>query len=294
MNTKQNYQIKNIIFLFIIFATLLSACEDKEVDLKFPEDPLTLTVFGFLSPEDTITTIFVNSTRPIFYRPTAFSTIENAMVKITHNGKEYILPFDNQKAVYSIHQNQLKIRAGESYHLSVSAPNYKTVTAKATVVGEMNKTLEFLGYEEAENKNNTSYINVNVKLKWKDNPNTKNYYTLAMKFDDIAGIGEPSENQFYDDKNWNGKEKYSKDLSFSYYNYRNKEQSVLEKKISLALLNVDEAYYLYHKTASGFLISDENPFSEPFLIYSNIENGVGVFCSYQKYVITKDWKSQSK
>lgn len=292
MNTKNSYQIKNLIFIFIIFSTLLSACEDKEVDLKFPEDPLKLAVFGFLSPEDTITTIFVNKTRPIFSRPSSFSTIENAIVKITHNGKEYILPFDSQKAVYSIHQDQLKIRAGESYRLEVSAPNYKTVTAKTIVVGEMNKTLEFLGYEETEDKNNMSYINVNLKLKWKDDANTKNYYTLTMKFDDMAGIVGRLENSFYDDKNWNGKEKHSKDLFFSYYKYKGKEQKFLEKKLSVALLNVDEAYYLYHKTANEFSDNDGNPFSEPFLIYSNIENGVGVFCSYQKYVITEKWKSE--
>lgn len=291
MNTKNIYQIKNLVFFFIIFATSLTACKDKEVDLKLPEDPLKLAVFGFLSPEDTITTIFVNNTRPRFKQATF--TVENANVKIINNGKEYILPFDKQNGVYSIHKNQLKIRAGETYFLEVSAPNYKTVTAQTTVVGESNKTLEFLGYEETEDKNNTSYINVNLKLKWKDNPNTKNYYTLAMKFDDMAGIKVNFENIFYEDKNWNGKEKYTKDLYFSYFKYGNGKQQVLEKQLSVVLLNVDEAYYLYHKTASGLSSGGEDPFSEPFLVYSNVKNGVGVFCSYQKCIINLKWKSQS-
>ncbi|WP_421873166.1 DUF4249 family protein [Marinoscillum sp.] len=45
-----------------------------------------------------------------------------------------------------------------------------------------------------------------------------------------------------------------------------------------------EAYYAYFKSLENQVNSRENPFSEPILVYNNIENGLGIFASHSSNV----------
>jgi hypothetical protein len=54
--------------------------------------------------------------------------------------------------------------------------------------------------------------------------------------------------------------------------------STLTKQIYINLEKVDETYYRYHNALSHYQGVDL--FTEPTLVYSNVENGLGVFCSY--------------
>lgn len=48
--------------------------------------------------------------------------------------------------------------------------------------------------------------------------------------------------------------------------------------------NSDENYYKYHRSleTSG----NDNPFTEPSLVYTNINNGLGCFAAYNTAVLT--------
>ena len=50
------------------------------------------------------------------------------------------------------------------------------------------------------------------------------------------------------------------------------------KRIIVSLQKVDETYYRYHHALENYQGIDL--FSEPTLVYSNVDNGLGVFCSY--------------
>jgi hypothetical protein len=51
------------------------------------------------------------------------------------------------------------------------------------------------------------------------------------------------------------------------------------------LLNTEKSYYQYHKSLHNYNDS-EIPFSEPTLLYTNIEGGLGIFTSYTKKVVS--------
>ncbi len=45
-------------------------------------------------------------------------------------------------------------------------------------------------------------------------------------------------------------------------------------------MSVTEDYYLYLKSYSSQIYFEDNPFSEPVQIYTNIENGAGLMGAY--------------
>ena len=47
----------------------------------------------------------------------------------------------------------------------------------------------------------------------------------------------------------------------------------------IILMKVDVNYYNYYKTLNNY--ADGDPFAEPVILFSNIQNGLGVFCNFQ-------------
>jgi len=58
-------------------------------------------------------------------------------------------------------------------------------------------------------------------------------------------------------------------------------------KLTIQLFTTDYHYYQYHTTIENY--ESGNPFAEPSRIYSNVENGYGVFAGYQKSVFIVDF-----
>ena len=53
-----------------------------------------------------------------------------------------------------------------------------------------------------------------------------------------------------------------------------------KQKTYLQVLYISAAYYEYLKTARLHDYTRENPFAEPLSVYSNVENGYGIFAGY--------------
>ncbi len=276
---------KNI-FYIVIIAIFLASCE-KVVNFELPDDSDKLAVFSFISPDDSITKVYVSHLVPVVSVYKTPKAITDAKVTITNNNKEYVLQYDSTYLAHIIPQSELKIKGDETYTLKVSAKGYNDASASITAISETNKSLEFVRFIKPVGQYNHE---AKIELKWKDNPAKKNYYVLAMNKVDTTQQQDYYDRffnlnsmLFYDDAGWNGKEKYSRDFKiFDGTNYQEQDD---KPEYEIALINADKHYYLYHKKA---LEQDEffdNPFTEPTIIYSNIENGVGVFCSYRKYII---------
>ncbi len=279
-------RLREFIYIMFIVVTAIS-CEPKIVEFDMPDDSDKLAVFGFLSPGDTVTNIYVRPFLPnvIVNPPVALYDVN---VKITHDGNEHLLKFDTMYNAYSIKSSELSIRGGETYSLEVSAEGYKTVSSTIRVISEENKTLKFIKLIKRTRDYGTS-----IAVKWQDNPSVENFYVLSMivtsnNHEQTFGY---TNSVTYSDANWNGEEKYSKDLYLNYYSdFVDPSDSSQIRKLSIALINADKHYYMYHKKASEQNYFMDNPFAEPVIVYSNIKNGAGVFCSYTKYVVDVNLK----
>jgi hypothetical protein len=52
--------------------------------------------------------------------------------------------------------------------------------------------------------------------------------------------------------------------------------------LQASLLHTDRHYYQYHLSVRGASRSQDNPFAEPTLIYSNVTGGLGIFAAYNR------------
>ncbi len=156
-----------------------------------------------------------------------------------------------------------------------------------------------------------TYSDYEFKIKMKDNGDEKNYYRLAAlrKFTDkdgtihyadpyISGNVDPaaySSNplQTVDDSNTfcvfsddiiNGKE-YTLKFKLSESTTKHYNPSYKSKtEIIFALQQISKDFYLYLRTRA--VANEDNVFSEPVQIHTNIKNGLGVFGSYSSSVKT--------
>ncbi len=286
---------KQIVHILVIIMILFLSCE-KDANIKLPEEDPKLSVYGFLSPEDTITSVIVKNTHPFYGKKSnnKIAYITNARVKITNNNNDYILPFSTQTNSYYLDSNNIKIIPGEEYFIEISAPDFPVVTSSTIIPESINKTLEHIDVRYLHSSDlNTPDITYSSRIffnvKWTDNSIEKNYYRLTGHVDYTAPQqgekGELDNNNIflYDDDDWNGQTKTSDVLHYDYYS-----GGGITIPVHLMLLNIDYHYYQYHKTVRDFDIHSENPFSEPVIVYSNIQNGAGVFASYRKHEIIKN------
>ncbi len=136
-----------------------------------------------------------------------------------------------------------------------------------------------------------------VLIRFNDPANTGDHYQLNITYrDTLNSWGGPMENPLYmesDDPNMEkaGAEQYvMSDASF------NGKTCSLRVKINSAdyhagsevhvrLSVISSAYYSYVKTAFSNRDGRGNPFSEPVIVYSNFENGLGIFAGSSPAVV---------
>lgn len=77
-------------------------------------------------------------------------------------------------------------------------------------------------------------------------------------------------------------------LFVSYYPAMNKKASgskTYNEEYWLELVSMSEDYYKYQKSYINQVTNISNPFASPIEVYSNIENGVGIFAGYNRQMI---------
>lgn len=79
----------------------------------------------------------------------------------------------------------------------------------------------------------------------------------------------------FTDEDFDGKE--ARLRFFSLLSFNNELQ---KGKVVGELRTVSKAYYLYHTSLSRQIANKDRPFVEPITVYSNIENGLGIFSGY--------------
>lgn len=181
--------------------------------------------------------------------------------------------------------------AGEQYALSytwdVEAEDYIIDTVGVYTNYQVSITLSF-----RDPLASSDYYRLVVKQSYSEDDeyyefyeyNVENFYTTEMG--DLLSLTETQNDyHIYADELFNGKVVDMK-LNFgthSYYDYQSGPISS-GARFQVQLQNISQSYYLYLKTLSAYQNAVEF-FSEPIQIYSNVQNGVGLFAAYSSSVI---------
>ncbi len=313
---------KIILFLF----TLAFLSCSKEVEVDIPLQKPKMVIVGNLSLETPVYSWYkpplihfkLESTTHIF-DPRKQDLITDALV-ILKNGNNYIdtLQYLDSLESYVCNEDTLRsyLEAGKSFSLEVVKDGFEnimsttTIPKKVEILNSSITTVAFLNenenlYSEAniefkdpEEANYYEIIVVNslspdidqddasAMLK-ADNPiiTSESYYPSLMEFDK-----EPPKSLLFSDKSFNGQ---MINISVFYHNAAyNFESSLSYHRVTIYLRNVSPEYYTYKTRLMEHLYAlDENVLygsGEPVQVYSNIEQGYGLFGSYNVSHVTHD------
>lgn len=289
------------LLLLVVFTACDTLINDVDPSL-LPQTVNKLVVHGYLSPQDTAINIMVNRSDEVLgniYNNTGSSaSLAGATVLLSSQNREVKIPFNTKDLVYRISVKEMPIVEGQTYSLKVTLGNQTIQSSctvpKATFIKEIkfDSTLSISMFSSAQ-----TYYDYLYRIVWQDVPNQVNYYRVAgylfqiekiqtgpnnyQMMPNITNINFRDKSRLGDlvsDQNVDGETMISDAGRISAYTLTRPVQN--SRQVTLMLLSCDKNYYDYHRTVRSF--DDDNPFSEPTLIPTNIQNGLGCFAAYNK------------
>jgi len=285
-------QYKRLLAGGLLLSLFLVGCETI-VTVDLPEAPSQIVVNSLFNP-DSVWMAHISRSQGIL-ESGPMEIIPNATVEVwSNNTRIASLPHIGNGFYKAATQYP---QAGQAYEIRVTAPGSALATARdtapfPTVLERVDKKLIFGGiyynWEEYE-----------CTLHFTDPPGVKNYYHLALlasetwqgetyyfpyyfeSNDLLLNEGEVNldpehrfsgEEAFFDDAVFADRA-YALTISFEEYDYYDRDDT----QIFIILSTVSEAYYKYHQSFETQRTRGDNPFSEPVMVYNNIQNGLGIF-----------------
>lgn len=293
--------LKPLYILALCF--ILTGCEDffeSTIELDPPpfEEKIAIHLFG--STESPIMTASIFAHYPIEEDKTLQETsLDDAQLNFYKNG--------NLRGTFQLLQsgslqnygfdNVEDLEEGQTYAIEVTHPDYPDVYRASQVVPFKSPLMD-LGFQEEGGVDIDGDEASEVSVVFQDPADEVNYYeaTILLQddfseryYDTYTSSTDPSASRghLYDalvisDESFNGEKK-----RLNLQMYRTSEAE-LEGKLFVRWRNVTEDYYRFARSLNRFDEIGENPFTSPIQIYSNIENGTGIFSLYSEQIVQVD------
>lgn len=301
----------NILIIFAISGLVFFAACEKTVYFDVETKENRLVVNSFLQPDSTNRAVVSLSVDPLAI---GFESerVSDATIAISKNGA-FIGNFTHEfNGDYYIENDLLHAEPNDEFELTVSAPGKETVTASTkipslipiTSAAIIDTFLIPISYSSIDPYGNVIYIDTLVPyfkmaITFTD-PGTEDFYSLGVMYRDIfnqsfacVSTNDPiftvsgeynfgAENQagaatfcdevMFTDVTFNGTTK-TVELNI----YAINTLGIADPRFEFSLKHVSKEYFQYYTTTEKQLENEGNPFGEPVIIYSNIENGFGIF-----------------
>jgi hypothetical protein len=241
----------------------------------------------FISPQDSLIRVTLTNSRPIYstQKSNFPYIIKNAEVKISINGASATVPFINDSAGYQLNTKFFPIKEGEKYSLEVSIPDGRKLSSETIVPSKKPEDVNFK-ITRTVNDSNLYFIDVkyDVEISWKDIIGEKNTYrSLVYSFTATKNSTDTNtflvSEEYKSDELGDGLTIKVNSENFAGYSTDSLSSDIPTYAGTMAYLIVgNDDYTKYHKDLSRF--QDMNPFSEPTINFSNIQNGIGCFGAY--------------
>lgn len=283
-------KINRLFYAFFASVFTLITCEEIVDNVDLPDLKPKLVVFSYISPGADSIFAQVSLSRSIT-EPRVFDHpfISDAEVSITQsNGHRVSLQFDSQKKVYYAAVESAFLVQGAQYRIDVKTPDGKQVDAVCTLPAQ-NTTLRIIKVDSVKMEMSTSYT---FRLEFDDIVGKPDYYRIIPKviirheWDGDYQIFEWNANirhgeEFISAKDRDGKTFVVETYAFDWVGGGTGGQQLMGMKFYL--LATDEHYYHLHRSLERYI--PDNPFTEPTIIYSNINEGLGVFAGYNPFIL---------
>jgi len=286
--------------LALVLLNLTSCIKILNDDLA--SKPTKLVLNAAISPDSALT-VNLSRTFNVFEDESNKNLpfVDDAQIGVFENGNHL---FDLQNLGYGYYiKDDFYPAVGETYSIEASFESYKKIQsstmipAKVPIVSFDTLSIEV---EDEYTGKETHYIG---KLNYSDPGGTGNQYQLSCRvwykdengneiwYDQAIWVAE-SETMLFDNSYgsllWSDKYTDGKDVEirFVFYNTYKYNKSLPAEtefiRFTFFFQSINHDYYTYLKSLNMYYESggSEDPFSEPVVIFSNIENGYGIFGSY--------------
>ena len=292
--------------LLITLCLVLSAlsCEeffDQEVILPQPEFDKLLAIYSFISNEDDTLLIPVSRNFGILENnpDSAYSVLDAKVEWIEDGQAPLVLPLNSAyRPATNFLQLSQPLKAKTGYTIRVSHPDYPTISARQVMPGIV--PLDSAVYDPDGPINSEGRRQQQVRFTFKDPADEVNYYEFNLRttylnritrgFDQatkkfiydtvyrkgdiyLYGATEPTakpgpQTFLVSDRAFNGRS-ITIGINFGAW------QTV--KDVEAIMRNISYENYLYKISRRKFDDARSDPFVDPVILYSNVQNGIGVF-----------------
>jgi|GEM_PF-2577548 len=279
----------SLLTILILSITMLSCSEGsftKVVDLGIEDVDNQLAVIAKMESDSESNLILVSETLSVL-DTSKFQSLDNAEVKLmTPDKGEISWTFDPDYNLYN--RDSFEFIPGETYSLEVNHPAHTSMTAEVKVPNAP----ELINLEHSLTGSSIPGQRAihTITLKFKDPPDEENNYMFRGKMNSIiTETGEEFTADFQFDLSNNildFNEDVVSDITFdgnehelillgSLTSFISQNTTALSIEIDVISLSSD--IVLYERSVQQAYDAVGNPFVEPSTIYSNFDNGFGIF-----------------
>ena len=305
--------MKNINFFFLLICLLAISSCTKELPFPDVDAPKILVMNGLLSPETGVN-IHLSQSCHLTEQNCEQQNIKNAKVVLKDASGNHLVDLTHvQEGMYTADGYQVEYN--KAYSIEASSTGFETIKANSHTPKSFDCTL--IGNDEEFIH---QHLARSIELEIEDNPDEENYYLINGWIDILNGehdhyeyesndylfphtgfltndinadnstmiapndiIPYPLDFIFLKDENFNG-ETYRLHFGIIEEDIRDPHY---ELKAHVNVKSVSKELYDYYKSVTLHKLNSASAFAEPQQIFSNIEEGVGIFGAYteQEFVI---------
>ncbi len=300
-------------YVFLLYFLVFTGCETV-VDIDLPAHEPRLVVNGLFAP-DSLWDIRLSAS--VAYSDTSFGEgpwVSDAVVEIWQGDTQIELLESQENGRYRGATSP--VGAGD-YAIRVSAPGWEPVEGRSLVPqGAVIESVEAV-YVDIEDPNPyADYGEIEVTLTINDIPEEQNYFSVRVILelqiissdgsvyaqkaystfatDDLALSEDGIRDQFY--KNAYFTDDLFRDqayeLNFAIETFgRSNSSRIIQERYFVEFLTLSEDMYFYQISADRQRGTDQDPFTEPVDVYSNMSSGFGIFAGYHTQMYEIDVQS---
>jgi hypothetical protein len=293
---------KICISAWLIF--LITACENP-LDIPLDDVDTKLTLNADVTINEPLRILVTQSKTPL--SSGNYKVPKNAIVNLFKDGEylETLLynPNDTNKN-YGVFKSIHQPVASSEYKIEVLYPGYEKLSVTDRIPDAIKiQSLETTFYPEDYGQSGEATFNLNFQ----DDPKQEEFYLLYIFYQTLERTGSTGPDSLayrYSTSNRSinipeTEQDYTGGLIFNDATFNGEKQTIQvnfsaqpaiffssnqykEVNLFFELRRISKNNYLYRKTYSRYVRGANNGFGEPVLVWTNVENGFGIFSSFTR------------
>ena len=267
-------------FSFILLAMTM-ACEQL-AEIEIPEHESQLVLSSFYKTGDTKITAYLTKSLSILSDEDP-GDVWGVTVKLYEND---VLIGQLEEVIGNVSRTyELELPAplaqGKTYKITAAAPDYKTISATQRIPTA--PEIISVGYFPLNHPGIDGSLKDALKVKFQDTPASDDYY----EFRAYRGSVDTGWSLNWAESYTPGMEQSRGGISFLNDNLFEgttyevellvwaEDTTYIDHRIEVISISRDK--YLFSKSLEAYYFAQDNPFVEPIIIHTNVENGQGIF-----------------